>query len=72
MANPFDDDNAAFLVAVNAAGQHALWPAATPVPGGWTAAHGPDSRSACLEHVSAHWTGPARTLATEPDGGVPA
>jgi MbtH protein len=56
MPNPFDDDNAAFVVLVNHEDEHSLWPEDRPVPDGWSAAHGPDSRAACLAYVEEHWT----------------
>ena len=55
MANPFDDEEGTFLVLVNEEGQHSLWPAFAEVAGGWTRAHGPDSRRACLDYVQAAW-----------------
>ncbi|MEU9356698.1 MbtH family protein [Streptomyces sp. NPDC051840] len=55
-ANPFDDEDARFLVLVNQENQHSLWPAFAEVPGGWTVAHGEDSRAACLAYVEEHWT----------------
>ena len=54
--NPFDDERAAFLVLANDEGQHALWPAFAAMPAGWTTAHGPAGRAACIEYVRAHWT----------------
>ncbi|MDH6121018.1 MbtH family protein [Kitasatospora sp. GAS204B] len=56
MANPFEDADGSYLVLVNEENQHSLWPAFAEVPAGWTAAHGPDSRQACLDHVEANWT----------------
>ncbi len=56
MNNPFDDQDARFLVLVNAERQHSLWPAVIAVPAGWTVVHGEDSRTACLEYVETHWT----------------
>ncbi|MFC6093061.1 MbtH family protein [Saccharothrix sp. BKS2] len=56
MTNPFDDQDAEFLVLVNEERQHSLWPASLTVPAGWEVAHGPDSRPACLAHVEANWT----------------
>ncbi|MDQ2588236.1 MbtH family protein [Saccharothrix yanglingensis] len=56
MSNPFEDADALYLVLVNDEGQHSLWPAGIAVPAGWTAAHGADSRSNCLEYVEARWT----------------
>ncbi|MFG2296402.1 MbtH family protein [Streptomyces sp. NPDC048603] len=56
MSNPFENDAAPYTVVRNDELQHALWPAATPVPAGWTAVHGPDSRENCLQYVETHWT----------------
>lgn len=55
-SNPFDDPDGAFLVLVNSAGQHSLWPQAIPVPGGWTTVHGPGTRQESLDYVSVNWT----------------
>ncbi|QWF85099.1 MbtH family protein [Amycolatopsis sp. CA-230715] len=55
MTNPFDDEAGTFHVVVNAEGQHALWPAFAELPDGWTTAHGPDSRAACLAYVEENW-----------------
>jgi MbtH protein len=56
MSNPFEDENGIFLVLVNEEGQHSLWPEFIEVPAGWATAHGPDTRSACLEYVERNWT----------------
>ncbi|MFG2905202.1 MbtH family protein [Kitasatospora sp. NPDC048286] len=56
MANPFEDADGTYLVLVNDENQHSLWPAFAEVPAGWTVAHGPDTRQACLDHVEANWT----------------
>ncbi|HZF89573.1 MbtH family protein [Streptomyces sp.] len=56
MTNPFEDNDADYLVLVNEEGQHSLWPAFADVPAGWTVAHGKDSRQACLDYIEAHWT----------------
>nr|WP_280448044.1 MbtH family NRPS accessory protein [Nocardia cyriacigeorgica] len=36
-------------------GEHSMWPTFATVPGGWTIAHGPAARKACLDYVEAHW-----------------
>ncbi|MEU4804701.1 MbtH family protein [Actinosynnema sp. NPDC023587] len=56
MTNPFDDEAGTFLVLVNDEGQHSLWPEFAEVPQGWTTAHGPDTRQACVEYVEREWT----------------
>ncbi|MEU9736439.1 MbtH family protein [Streptomyces sp. NPDC048002] len=54
--NPFEDDDARYLVLVNDENQHSLWPAFAEVPAGWTVAHTEDSRQNCLTFVDEHWT----------------
>jgi MbtH protein len=68
-ANPFDDEEARFLVLVNGEGQHSLWPAFAEVPGGWTVARPQDTRQACLDYVERTWTDMRpRGLAAAMDG----
>ena len=55
MTNPFEDQDAAYLVLVNDEGQHSLWPAFLAVPDGWHEAHPRDTREACLEYVERNW-----------------
>jgi MbtH protein len=54
--NPFDDDDASFLVLINEEGQHSLWPAHLGAPDGWRTVYGPAARSACLGYVDDHWS----------------
>ncbi|MGW7099594.1 MbtH family protein [Streptomyces sp. NPDC054838] len=56
MINPFEDEDARYLVLVNEEGQHSLWPAFADVPEGWAVAHTEDTRWQCLEHVERSWT----------------
>ena len=56
MTNPFDTADGTFLVLVNDEEQRSLWPAFVPVPDGWTIAHGPDTRQACIDNMDACWT----------------
>jgi len=56
MANPFDDQDAAFLVLVNAEGQHSLWPVFAQVPDGWSVSYGEAKREECLAYITEHWT----------------
>ncbi|MFE5245440.1 MULTISPECIES: MbtH family protein [unclassified Streptomyces] len=53
--NPFDDEDGNYTVLANAAGEHSLWPAGIPVPGGWRVVHGTDRRAACLAYVNQAW-----------------
>lgn len=68
MSNPFDDGAAGFLVLVNDEEQHSLWPAPVPVPDGWTAVFGTDSREACADYVERHWTDLRPRSLREADG----
>ena len=56
MTNPFDDDQAEFLVVVNHEEQYSLWPAFKEIPAGWTATGPRGSRKACLEWIEQVWT----------------
>ncbi|MFF7176813.1 MbtH family protein [Streptomyces pseudovenezuelae] len=56
MTNPFEDDDADYLVLVNDENQHSIWPAHLPVPGGWRTVHGPEPRQECLAYVDREWT----------------
>lgn len=69
MDNPFENDEAQYLVLVNDEGQYSLWPTFADVPAGWEVAHGEDSRQNCLEYVERHWTDMRpRSLARAMDG----
>jgi len=54
--SPFDDERHSFLVLVNDARQHSLWPVFAAVPDGWQAVFGPAERAACLTRIEASWT----------------
>ncbi|MFI2203099.1 MbtH family protein [Streptomyces sp. NPDC020192] len=70
MTNPFEDEDARFLVLVNDEHQHSLWPAFADVPDGWTVAQPENSRQACLEYIERTWTDMRpRSLAEAMDGG---
>ncbi|MFC4498121.1 MULTISPECIES: MbtH family protein [Streptomyces] len=56
MTNPFEDQDAPYLVLVNDEAQYSLWPAFADVPAGWTVAHPEDTRDACLEYIGRTWT----------------
>ncbi|KUL42760.1 MbtH family protein [Streptomyces regalis] len=70
MTNPFEDEDARFLVLVNDEHQYSLWPAFADVPDGWTVAQPENSRQACLEYIERTWTDMRpRSLAEAKDGG---
>ena len=54
--NPFENDDATYLVLVNAEGQHSLWPSFAEVPEGWDIALEETSRAEALAYVEEHWT----------------
>ncbi|MFJ8503110.1 MbtH family protein [Streptomyces avermitilis] len=54
--SPFEDDTASYVVLVNHEAQRSLWPSSLPVPAGWTASFGPDTRRAAVAHVESTWT----------------
>lgn len=54
--NPFDDPQGQFLVLVNDAGQHSLWPVFASIPDGWTVVLEASSRQEALDWVEQHWT----------------
>ncbi|MFD0277039.1 MbtH family protein [Kitasatospora sp. NPDC127111] len=55
-SNPFENDDARYLVLVNEENQHSLWPAFAEIPAGWTTAFGEDGRQACLDYINENWT----------------
>jgi MbtH protein len=55
MANPFEDEDAQYLVLVNDEGQHSLWPIFVDVPDGWDIAFGQAPRQECLEYIERSW-----------------
>jgi MbtH protein len=56
MTNPFENDDATYLVLINDEAQYSLWPSFIEVPRGWRVVHPQDSRQACLDYVNQHWT----------------
>lgn len=56
MTSPFDDEDATFLVLAADSGTLCLWPSWADVPDGWTIAHGPSERLACLGWIEASVT----------------
>ena len=56
MVDPFEIEDARYLVLVNDLGQHSLWPESIDVPPGWQVVFGGGERQACLDYVVANWT----------------
>jgi glycopeptidolipid biosynthesis protein len=53
--NPFDDEDATFVVLINDEQQHSLWPSFADVPAGWRVIYGEASRGECLDYVERNW-----------------
>ncbi|ASR48463.1 MULTISPECIES: MbtH family protein [Paenibacillus] len=56
MVNPFEQNEGGYLVLMNGEGQYSLWPDFQHVPAGWEVVHQTDSREACMDYISTHWT----------------
>lgn len=56
MTNPFEDDNAEYLVLINDEQQYSLWPAFRDIPAGWTATGPRGKRRECLDWIDKNWT----------------
>ena len=54
--NPFDDNDAGFLVLVNDEEQHSLWPTFSDVPAGWRVVYRGANRAECLDYIEENWT----------------
>ncbi|MEU2245152.1 MULTISPECIES: MbtH family protein [Streptomyces] len=50
------ESQAVHTVVVNAEEQYSLWPAATPVPAGWTETGHRGTHAECLAHIESVWT----------------
>ena len=51
MTDPFENEDASYLVLVNHLGQHSLWPDIIDVPSGWQVVFGSSGRRECLDYV---------------------
>ncbi|QQM38154.1 MbtH family protein [Streptomyces liliifuscus] len=56
MTNPFEDQDANYLVLKNEEGQFSLWPTFVDVPDGWESVFGEAARQACLDFIEQTWT----------------
>ena len=54
--NPFEDEDAEYLVLINHENQHSLWPAWREIPAGWSAVGPKGKRKVCLDWIEANWT----------------
>lgn len=48
-------DEILYRVVCNAEEQYSIWPAAKPVPDGWTAEGTEGGKQACLDHIDQVW-----------------
>ena len=55
MTNPFEDQDASYVVLVNDEGQHSLWPVFADVPDGWRVVFGEAGREECLGFIEESW-----------------
>jgi uncharacterized protein YbdZ (MbtH family) len=56
VSNPFESDEADYLVLVNGEGQYSLWPASIEIPAGWIATGPKGKRQVCLDWIETTWT----------------
>jgi uncharacterized protein YbdZ (MbtH family) len=56
MTNPFEDENAEYLVLINDEQQYSLWPAFRDIPAGWRATGPKGKRRECLDWIDKNWT----------------
>jgi MbtH protein len=56
VTNPFETENAEYVVLVNEEGQYSLWPSFREIPIGWAAVGPSGERQKCLAWIEANWT----------------
>ena len=56
MTNPFESEDASYVVLINSEHQHSLWPAEMEIPPGWSITKSADTRQACLQFIEETWT----------------
>jgi len=56
MTNPFENEEAEYLVLMNDEGQCSLWSSSCEIPAGWTEVGPRGKRQGCLDWVEANWT----------------
>jgi MbtH protein len=61
--------DAAYDVVVNDEGQYSIWPADSPLPGGWKAVGKRGSKDECLDHIEEVWTDLRPRSLREQEGG---
>ncbi len=56
MTNPFEDENAEYLVLINHEEQYSLWPIFRDIPAGWRPTGPKGKRRECLDWIDKNWT----------------
>jgi MbtH protein len=56
LPNDITIDGDAFVVLVNAEGQHSIWPARKEIPEGWSRIRPAAPKGDCLNFIEANWT----------------
>lgn len=54
--NQANQNEVMYYVVVNHENQHSIWPAHKDIPLGWQADGDAQSKEACLEYITQHWT----------------
>lgn len=55
MYNPFEQQDAQYIVLVNTEDQYSLWPAEINVPDGWSTVFGPKTKLHCQQFIEENW-----------------
>ncbi len=50
------EESRQYSVVVNGEGQYSIWPADSPLPGGWNSVGPPRQKSECLSEIETLWT----------------
>lgn len=72
MTNPFENNDAMYVVLINDEGQYSLWPALIGVPAGWKVIRESADRKTCQDYININWTDmrPRSLIALETGGGL--
>jgi uncharacterized protein YbdZ (MbtH family) len=54
--NPFEYEDTAYVVLINAEAQYSLWPDPVDIPPGWTPVGPRGTRQVCLSWIDREWT----------------
>ncbi|MGM9968710.1 MAG: MbtH family protein [Rummeliibacillus sp.] len=56
MNNPFDHEDAQFIVLKNEEDQYSMWPVFLAIPNGWKLVFGPAQKKDCQLYIGDNWT----------------